>query len=105
MGAAAAAIIVRRETDIVNIFRGAGATDPRTARDPGELGVERRVPFRLLVNHAVLRETEDGRFYLDEPSWEALRYTRHRMALVVALIALVLLVAVLIGGIGVAATR
>jgi hypothetical protein len=81
--AAAAAIILRKERDIVQIFRGAGAIDPARARDPGELGVDRRVPFRLLVEHAVLREAEGGRFYLDERSWEALRGTRRRVALIV----------------------
>lgn len=103
---AAAAIIIRKEREIVNTFRGAGATDPRAARDPGELGIDPgRTPFRLLVNHAVLRETDAGLFYLDEPSWEALGYMRQRMVLVIALITVVLLVAALVGGVGIAASR
>jgi len=87
---AAAAIILRKERDIVNTFRGAGATSANAARDPGELGIERRVPFRLLEKHAVLRDAGDGRFYVDEPSWNALRSMRHRLAFV--LIALVVIV-------------
>ncbi|HEY4130184.1 MAG TPA: hypothetical protein VGM50_06180 [Gemmatimonadaceae bacterium] len=100
--AAAAAIILRRERDIVQTFRGVGATDPARAREPGELGVDRRVPFRLLVKHAVLREAENGRFYLDERSWEALRSMRHRIALIVlialAVVFIALAVVFLTGG-------
>jgi hypothetical protein len=30
----------------------------------------------------VLREAEGGRLYLDEPSWQALRFIRRRIAMV-----------------------
>jgi hypothetical protein len=79
---AAAAVILRKERDIVNTYRGVGATNPERARSPDELDVPRRVPFDRLVQRAVLRDTGDGRYYLDEPSWEALRGIRRRMALV-----------------------
>ncbi len=85
--AAAAAIILRKERDIVQMYRGAGATDASRARDPEELGISYRMPFKLLVKHAVLREAGNGRYYLDEPSWEALRSMRHRIAFIVLLMA------------------
>jgi hypothetical protein len=89
---AAAAIILRKEREIVQVFRGAGATSMNAARDPDELGVPQRLPFRLLVKRAVLREVPGGRFYLDEPSWNALRSMRHRVVFVViALLVIVFL--------------
>jgi hypothetical protein len=79
---AAAAIIVRREREIVSIFRAASATRADTARRPEELDVDRRVAFRLLVGHAVLRDVGDGRYYLDEPSWNAFGAMRRRLLVV-----------------------
>jgi len=90
---AAAAIILRRERDIVQVYRGAGATDARTARTPDDLGVDRRLPFDMLVRHAVLRDAGDGRYYLDEPSWEALRRMRHRLVAIMLLVAVAIFVA------------
>jgi hypothetical protein len=50
------------------------------------------VPFRLLVRRAVLREVGNGRYYLDEPTWTALRSMRHRVvAVVLALLVIVFL--------------
>jgi hypothetical protein len=98
---AAAAIILRRERDIVQVYRGAGATDVRTARTPDDLGIDRRLAIHMLVRHAVLRDAGDGRYYLDEPSWQALRRMRHRVAAIMVLIAAALLAALAFGmGIG-----
>jgi hypothetical protein len=87
---AVAAIIMRRQRETVRVFETARATTPDTARDPGELGVEEDVVFRGLVRRAVLRDAGNGRYYLDQLSWEALRSMRHRMALVVIFIAVLL---------------
>jgi hypothetical protein len=46
--------------------------------------------FRRLREHAVLREAEGGRLYLDEPSWQALRAIRRRMAMVMMTLVVVL---------------
>lgn len=89
---AAAAIIVRREREIVSIFRAAGATRADAARRPEELDVDQRVPFRLLVGHAVLRDVGDGRYYLDEPSWNAFGAMRRRLVAVLLISVLVLVV-------------
>ena len=92
---AAAAIIVRKEREIVSIFRAAGATRADAARRPEELDVERRVAFRLLVGHAVLRDVGDGRYFLDEPSWNAFRAMRRRI-LVILLISVLVVIGMLI---------
>jgi hypothetical protein len=90
---AAAAVILRKEHDVVASFRGAGATTPANARSPEELGLDRHLVFHRLVTRAVLREADEGRFYLDEPSWHALRGFRRRMVMVmlVVLFAMILI--------------
>lgn len=96
---AAAAIIIRKERDIVDLYRQAGATSPATARRPADLDIHHRVAFDILVRRAVLREVDDGRYYLDEPSWEALRSLRRRMAMVMLMVALIVLVVMMATGI------
>ena len=86
MAAAVAAVIQKQERDIVNSFRGVGATSAERARDPQELGIRHHAAFRRLVRRAVLRDVGDGRYYLDEPSWEALRSLRRRMAIVMLIV-------------------
>jgi hypothetical protein len=94
---AAAAIIARRQRDVVSAYQTAGATSPAAARTPGELGVEHDMIVRGLVNRAVLRDAGEGRYYLDVPSWEALRRTRGRLVLVVGGIAVLLAVLLALG--------
>jgi hypothetical protein len=86
----AAAVIVAREKHIVAAFREAHATSPAAAVTPGALGVEERLAFRRLRQRAILRESESGLVYLDEPAWEALRATRRRLALVLTVAVIVM---------------
>jgi hypothetical protein len=83
MGAAVAAIIIRREKDLVEHFRRAGATRPEAAQTPGALGVDDdNMIWRILVKGAVIRQGAGGGYYLDELSWEALGRRRRRMAII-----------------------
>ena len=82
MGAGAVAVIIAKEKHIVERFRAAGAIDPASAVSPSSISVAERFPFRKLRQHAVLREAAPGLFYLDEPSWNALRGLRRRIGLV-----------------------
>ncbi len=84
----AAAVIMRREKDLVELFRGARALSPDTAQSLRAVGASDGVPFRRLRQRAVLREAPGGRFYLDEPSWAAFTYIRRRLMLVLLLIVL-----------------
>ena len=93
MGAGAVAVLVAKERRIVDAFRRAGAVDPRAAVTPSTIGVAERFAFRKLRQHAVLRQAGPGAFYLDEPSWEALRSMRRRLALMLLLLMLVAAVA------------
>ncbi len=86
MGAAIAAVMHRQEQDIVNGFRGVGATSPDRARDPQELGLRHQLAFDRLARRAILRDAGDGRYYLDEPSWNAFRSMRRRMAIVMLVV-------------------
>ncbi|MFI5236147.1 MAG: hypothetical protein ACHQXA_10585 [Gemmatimonadales bacterium] len=89
MGAVAATVIVRKEKEIVSVFRQAGVTSVATARSSEMLGLQERVAWRLLIDHAVIRPGAPGTWYLDEPSWEAFRRMRRRMALVILAIVLI----------------
>jgi hypothetical protein len=90
MGAVAAAAVIHKEKEIVAILRAARALTPAAAKTPATLGLHEGVAFRRLRARAVLRDAGDGRLYLDEPSWEALRAIRHRLALVLLGLALAL---------------
>jgi hypothetical protein len=83
MGAAAAAIIIKREKDLVEHFRRARATNPQAAQSSDALGVdEDNFIWRRLVSSAVIRPGTTGMYYLDEPSWEAMGRRRRRLAIV-----------------------
>jgi hypothetical protein len=96
---AAAAVLLRREREIVGTYRGAGATSPDRARRPEELDVGQNFAFKRLLQRAVLRDAGDGRYYLDEPSWKALGRMRHRIALVMAIFAVGMLVILVASGV------
>ncbi|HEV2291170.1 MAG TPA: hypothetical protein VGR60_04975 [Gemmatimonadales bacterium] len=103
MGATAAvAVIVRKERELVDHLRSVGAVSPDTARTLSQLGADQGPAWRRLVEHAVIRSTPVGTWYLDEPSWMALRRMRRRLALVVAaaglIVALGAMIVSLIGG-------
>jgi hypothetical protein len=86
MGAAAAAVLVK-ERHVADAFVRARATSPERAVIPDEIGVDLGgVGGRRLLRHAVLREASAGRFYLDEPTWVAVRSTRRRMVFVMLIV-------------------
>ena len=98
MGAAVVvAAVVRQQREIVEVFQGARATSPETARDPIELGLDHDRIFRGLIDRAVIRDAGNGRYYVDEPSWRALGRTRRRGAFIaVALVIVILAVGILV---------
>ncbi|MBA3646052.1 MAG: hypothetical protein H0W63_07705 [Gemmatimonadaceae bacterium] len=84
MGAPAiAAVILRKEREVVDLFRGIGAISPATARSFDEVGVEQAWPLSRLRRRAIIREGAPGRYYLDEEVWTAMRGMRRRTAFVV----------------------
>ena len=90
MGATAAvAVIVRKERELVDHLRSVGAVSADTARTLTQLRVDQGIAWRRLVDHAVIRSTPVGTWYLDEPSWMALRRMRRRLALVMAAVGLI----------------
>jgi len=93
MGApAVAAILRRREQEVVDDFLAAGATSPATAQSYDAIGLGESLAIRRLRNRAVLREASPGVYYLDQESWEALRRTRRRLVVVMlSMVALILL--------------
>ena len=98
MGAPAiAAVIRRKEREVVDDFRRSGATSPTSARSLADLGLEDSWPVRRLQRRAVIREPEPGIMYLDEEVWTAVRRTRRRVALTFGAILLLLVIGIGIG--------
>jgi hypothetical protein len=79
MGAAVAAVILRKERELVDLFRSAGATSPATALSLNDVGVEEAWPLARLRRRAIVREASPGKFYLDEEVWTAMRGLRQRI--------------------------
>lgn len=97
MGAtAAAAVIIRKERELVGHFVDAGAISPASARSSSDLGVHERFAWIRLVERGVIREAAPGRYYFDEPTWVALRRRRRQLALVLMIFVGVLAVAMMI---------
>jgi len=93
MGAAAvAAILRRREQEVVDDFRAAGATSPATAQSYTAIGLGESIAIKRLHNRAVIREAAPGMYYLDEEVWAAVRRTRRRLvSVLLSIIALFVL--------------
>ena len=91
------AIVLAKERRMVGRLRTAGAVSPEQARTLEELGVSKGVILRRLRERAVIRKAGADRYYLDEPSWEAVRRGRRRAIHVLGVIAPVVLFAFLFG--------
>ncbi|MFL5617996.1 MAG: hypothetical protein ACJ79A_06310 [Gemmatimonadaceae bacterium] len=86
MGAAVTVILIK-ERHVVDAFLRAGATSASTAVHPGDIAVDLGgVGGRRLLEQAVLREADGGRYYLDLLSWDALRRQRRRILFVILLV-------------------
>jgi hypothetical protein len=98
MGAAAVvAMIRRREIEVVDDFRAAGATSRETAQSYTAMGLGESLGLRRLRDRAVIREAAPGTYYLDEEVWVAVRRTRRRIATVFLAILALFLLGVLLG--------
>lgn len=93
MGApAVAALLRRREQEVVDDFRAAGALSPSTAQSYTAIGLGDSLAIKRLRNRAVIREAAPGAYYLDEEVWTAVRRTRQRLGIVIiSMLALLLL--------------
>ena len=97
MGAsAAAAVIIRKERELIEHFVDAGAVSPSTARSPSDLGVHERFAWIRLVERGVIREAAPGTYYFDEPTWVTVRQRRRRLTLVLMIFVVALGVATLV---------
>src|SRR5215831_13143541 len=97
MGASAAiAILIRKEKDLVEHFKQAGAMSPSSARSSSALGVHERLAWSRLVRDAVIQEAEPGTYYLDESAWIALGQKRRRIAFILTIFSVALAVAMMI---------
>lgn len=91
MGAAAAiAIMRRREREVVDDFRAAGAISPATAQSYNAIGLGESRAIGRLHDRAVIREATPGLWYLDEEVWTAVQRTRRRVAFTMLAVVLLL---------------
>ena len=97
MGAAVAAVLIRREKEVVDDFRAAGATSRETAQSYTAVGLGQSLGLKRLRDRAVIREAAPGTYYLDEEVWTAVRRTRRRIATVLLLILALVLLGVVVG--------
>lgn len=91
--AAATAVLIRREKEMVAAFRARGAIDSGSAVTLESLNLHRGIAFQRLRGHAVIRDAGAERYYLDELSWEAVGRMRRRLASVVVVVLVVLIAA------------
>ena len=98
MGATVVAAMMRRkEQEVIDDFRAAGATSPDRAQSYTAIGLGESLAVKRLHNRAVIREAAPGKYYLDEEVWAAVRRTRQRLVMALMLILAVFLVGVLAG--------
>jgi hypothetical protein len=98
MGAAAiAAVLRRKEQEVVDDFRAAGAISPATAQSYDALGLGDSLAIKRLQNRAVIREASPGRWYLDEEVWNAVRGMRRRFVMVLLSVVALLAIGVALG--------
>jgi hypothetical protein len=92
MGAGMVAVVVIKERHVAEAFERAGATSAERARAPEELGIGvHGVGWRRLTRRAIVREAGPGRYYLDVPSWQAMRRVRRQRSLALLLVVLLAL--------------
>ena len=98
MGApAVAAILRRREQEVIDDFRAAGATSPDRAQSYQAMGLGESLAIRRLHNRAVIREAAPGSYYLDEEVWSAVLRTRRRLVITMLSVFAVLGLGLLLG--------
>ena len=89
-----AAAVVRRQKQIVEQFRTAGAVSAERAVSTASLGIQDGMALRILRRHEILRDV-DGRCYLDAARWEAHQARRRRVAILVPVVVVVAVLVVL----------
>jgi hypothetical protein len=98
MGAAAVAAILRkREQDVIDDFRAAGATSPDRAQSYTAIGLGDSLAIKRLRNRAVIREAAPDTYYLDEEVWSAVVRTRRRLVITLLSVVAVMALGVLLG--------
>jgi hypothetical protein len=98
MGAAAVAAVLRkREQEVIDDFRAAGATSPDRAQSYTAIGLGDTLAIKRLRNRAVIREAAPGLYYLDEEVWAAVIRTRRRLVITLLSVFALMALGVLLG--------
>jgi hypothetical protein len=82
------AAMKRREDQVINDFRAAGAMSATSAKSAEEIGLDDSRALERLCSRSIIREASAGKLYLDE---EALRTFRMRKLRILGAFIIVLL--------------
>jgi hypothetical protein len=97
MGASvAAAVVIRKQRELIERFRHFDATRPERARSIDELGVDTRMVWAGLLRDGVIRESATGLFFLDEAAWAQHQRDRRRRLVIVLTVVAAATVAILL---------
>jgi len=86
------AVVIIKQNRLMRDFADAGATSPKTAAVPEDIGCRQSWVFRRLVSRGVFVPVEDGRFYLDVVAADEFKRRRRTWAVVVIVAALLVFV-------------
>jgi t-SNARE complex subunit (syntaxin) len=90
-----AAFIIAKQNQYLTRFEVAGATSPDTAKDLEQVGCHDSRLFQRLVRRNVIRQTPQGKYYLDIDAAQRFRRARRNRALVALIIILIIMVVVI----------
>ena len=87
-----ATIVVAKQNQYLRKFEQRDATDPERARSLDDLDCSESIVLRKLMRHGVIRETADGRYYLDGEAASRFRQRRGGRVLLALLIVVTLVI-------------
>ena len=86
--------VVMHQNRLMSRFRDAGATAPKLAVTPEEVGCRRSWTFRRMAAGGVFIETENGRYYMDEDA--ALRFVKRRWRVIFTFLTVVIVLCLIV---------
>jgi hypothetical protein len=84
------AVVVMRQNRLMQRFRDAKATAPKSATTLADIGCRNSWTFRRMVARGVFIETGDGRYYMDEDAARWFVKRRWRVMLIFIAVAIIL---------------
>ena len=90
------AVVVMRQNRLMQRFRDAQATDPKSATALADIGCRNSWIFRRMVARGVFIETGKGQYYMDEDAARSFVKRRSRVMIIFIAVAIVVFALVLV---------